>query len=362
MKILKKIRNYLLYCGIEKEEYDAVKKAAHASNFEVWRILNCLLTVAFAILFTYSLFVDIFKSNTIFYFIILIYSLFTTIVFFVLKKNSKLAQCLIYLTITMLFLFGCLITQNKPGVPATMFIVLLLITPMSVINKPYIMGIELIVMSAVFSIWMYFVKPFAIWQMDFINVIIYTIVGFFVHIISNSIRIKEFVLNRKINKQKDTDDLTGLKNKGALTRSINKFLMDNTKTKGIMLILDIDNFKIVNDTFGHDVGDKVIYQVGDFLLRQFSKNEVMGRFGGDEFIIFIKDTDDVDFAGEVAHKIIDGISNGIALPDESQKISVSIGVAIYHGEEKNYSELFKKADIALYKTKAGHAGGYNICR
>lgn len=362
MKILKKIRNYLCYCGIEKDEYEAVKQSTYQSNFEIWRILHCLMSALFGFLFVYSLFADLFKSNTFFYLGIFAYSLASTIIFFTLKKSSNLTQGLIYLSIAVLFLFGCLITQNKPTTSATLFFILLLITPMFMIDQPFIMGILLVVVSAGFSVWMYNVKPYDIWEMDFIDAITYTVVGIFIHVIVNAIRIREFVLTRKINIQKDTDDLTGLKNKGALTRAINEFLTDKSKDKGIMLMLDINDFKRVNDTYGHDVGDSVINQFGAFLAETFQKDDIVGRFGGDEFIVFIKNFNDPEVAAEAARAIIGGVSKHVKLPDEGMLVGVSIGIAIYHGEENNYSEVFKKADIALYQTKADRSIGFSICK
>ena len=199
---------------------------------------------------------------------------------------------------------------------------------------------------------MHEVKPYNIWLLDVVNVLIFTIVGIFLHIMANSIRIREFVLTREIKIQKDIDDLTGLKNKGALTREINEFLLDPSTSKAIMFMLDIDRFKSINDTFGHDVGDNVIFQLGKVIASQFNKDEILGRFGGDEFIVFIKNTDDVASAQKLADEVVKGARENIALPDASEKVSVSIGIAIYKGKAKNYSELFKKADIALYKAKA----------
>ena len=362
MIILKKLRNYLFYCGIDKEEFYAIKKEAYSSNFEIWRVLHCFMSALFGFLFVYSLFAELFKSNMLFYLGIFIYSVINTVIFFVLKKHSPLTQGLIYLSIVVLFVFGCLITQNKPDTSATLFFILLLITPMFMLDQPYIMGFLLIAVSVMFSVWMYYIKPFEIWQMDFIDAITYTVVGIFIHIIVNAIRIREFVLTRKINIQKDTDDLTGLKNKGALTRAINEFLADENKDKGIMLMLDINDFKMVNDTYGHDVGDSVINQFGSFLAETFKGNDIIGRFGGDEFIVFIKDSDDVDAAAKAAETIISGVSQFVKLPDDAKVIGVSIGIAIYHGKEKNYSEVFKKADVALYKTKADRATGFSICQ
>ena len=361
MNTIRRIRNYIFYCGIEKEEYKALKKDAYVSNFEVWRFLHCLMTAMFTILTIGSLSVDIMMPNRIFYLCLLIYSIVVTVLFlFVLKKDSIVAQLIIYLSMSMLFLFGAFITQNKPDTPATTFIAFLLISPMFMIDKPYFMAIELGAASAIFLVWMYNVKPYEIWKVDAANIIIFALVGIFIHVIANSIRIREFVLTRKIRIQKDTDELTGIKNKGAITREIDEFLADESKDKGILFILDINYFKSINDTYGHDVGDSVIRQIGVFLNDTFTNGEIVGRFGGDEFIVFIKDTDSEALADEAARRIVDGVAGSVALPDRDQKISVGVGIAVYHGVEKNYSEIFKKADVALYKTKADRTIRYSF--
>lgn len=358
MRALRIIRNYFFYSGIEKEEYEAVKKDAYISNYAVWRILHCVMVAAFCFLYISSLFSDLLESNRFFYMLALIYSIFACSLFFILKKDSLIAQLIIYLSISLLFIFSCLITQNKPEIPATTFIALLLIAPMFMIDKPFFMTFELISASCLFLVWMYYVKPYEIWEMDMVNVIIFTVVGVILNIIANSIRIKEFVLTRKINIQKDTDELTGLKNKGALTREINAFLDNESAYEGIMMLMDVDQFKSINDTYGHDVGDIVVASLGSILKNKFDKGEITGRFGGDEFIVFIKDTDDREYARKTAESIIASASQINALPDTGKKVSVSIGIAIYKGYENNYSELFKKADIAMYRSKADPENRY----
>ena len=352
MKGLKTIVNYIFYCGITKDAYNAVKKDAYISNFVLWRILHYVMAIAFAFLTFASFFNDILGANRFFYLALLAYAIIAIFFFSFLKKDSAIAQFIIYLSITLLMLFGCFISRNNPTVPAASFIALLLITPMFMIDKPFFMTIVLCFASSFFLIWMYNIKPYNIWRIDVSNVVPFTLVSILINIISNSIRIKEFVLRREINIQKDTDELTGLKNKGALTRSINKYLADKTSTKGLMFMLDIDRFKAINDTYGHDIGDFVIAQLGHFLGQHFTNNEIIGRFGGDEFIVFIKNTDDKEEARKIAENIIKGASNFIKLPEPNNKVSVSIGIAIYKGIENNYSEVFKKADTALYSSKA----------
>ena len=360
MKFLKLLKNYLCYCGIEKEDYKPLKRDMYISNFKIWRFLHCLMTAVFGFLFINSLFSELLVINRLFYMISFIYSIFITTLFFIIRKDSFIAQLLIYLSISVLLLIGALITQNQPNYPSTTFMVMLIITPMFMIDKPFFMGIVIAIASIVFGVWMYYVKPYEIWQADLVNVIIFEVVGFLIHIVSNSIRIKEFVLTRTIRIQKDTDELTGLKNKAALTKDINDFLLDKSRNQGIMFLLDIDHFKSINDTYGHDVGDNVIRQFGEFLGDYFRNDEIVGRFGGDEFIFFIKDTNSADIANKIANDIVSGAAERVTLPDKEKKISASIGIALYRGIEENYSEIFKKADMALYEIKSHRKCNYQI--
>ncbi len=360
MKALRILRNYFCYCGIEKDEYNALKKDAYVSNFRVWRVLHVVMAAALGVLFFSTLFSDLMKMNRVFYLAAFIYSAVALGVFFGLKEDSLIAQLVIYLSISLLFVFGCLITANKPDVPAVTFIALLLITPMFMIDKPYFMAIELCVAAAVFLAWMHGVKPHDVWMYDLINVVIFTGIGIILHIIANSIRIKEFVLTREINLQKDTDEMTGLRNKGALTREINEFLAGENAGRGIMLVLDVDRFKPINDTWGHDAGDRVIRGIGGFLAGRFTGGEITGRFGGDEFVVFLTDPESPEAAQRIAGEIIEGVAEAVALPDPEQKISVSVGIAACSGDEGNYSGIFKKADTALYRAKAGGGNGYRV--
>ena len=360
VKTLHLFRNYLLSCGIEEEEYRLLKKSAYISNFNVWRILNGLMVTVFALLFVNSLISEMLATNMIYYAVALGYAVITFVAFFFLRKDSIAAQLWIYLSISLLFLFGALISAHHPEYPATTFIVLLLITPLFMIDRPIFMGIEILCASTIFLLWMHNVKAVDVWKVDVVNIAVFAFVGFVIHIISNSLRIKEFVLTEKINVQKDTDELTGLKNKGALTRAINRFLNDPAKARGILFVLDVDHFKDINDTFGHDVGDSVLSQLGRYLGDRFRNGEIVGRFGGDEFIFFIQDTDDKEEALLTAHEIASAVPDRISLPDGGWKVNASIGIAVYRGVEKNYSEIFKKADIALYEAKADPSRRYQI--
>ena len=351
MKVLKSLRNYFLYCGIEKEEYEAIKKDVYVSNFSIWRILHFFMASVFLALFISSLMSKMLRVNSFFYLMAFLYSAAGIAYFFLLKRDSKIAKLLMYLSMSLLFLFGCFISRNNAYVPATTFIALLLIAPMFVIDRPIYMTVELCAASTVFLVWMHAVKEHDIWAVDVVNVVIFTVVAVFLNIIADSVRIREFVLTRKINIQKDTDELTGLKNKGALIREVNAVLHDGSTNKGALFVMDVDKFKSINDTFGHDVGDDVIVQFGTILAKQFTNGEIAARFGGDEFVVFVKDADTADKARAVANGIINGAAE-VILPTVGRKMSVSVGAALYNGQENDFSEIFKKADSSLYRAKA----------
>ena len=361
MKLLRKIRNYFCYCGLEKNEYHDVKKSAYISNFEIWRILHLMMAVIFLALSIASFINDFMGMNKWFYVGAFAYSLVATLLFFLVKKKDALwPQFVIYLSISVLLLFGCFVTSNKPDMPAITFIALLVITPMFMIDKPYFMSLELIVAATVYLVWMYFVKNPTTFKVDLANIIIFTFVGIFIHVITNSVRIKEFMLIKVINMQKDTDELTGLKNKAALTREIGEFVESSDENKGLFFVLDINYFKAINDTYGHDEGDVVLNKLGKYFKEKFVNDEIVGRFGGDEFIIFIKNTDDIEYAKKVALEVYREVEETIKLPDEKESITISIGIAVYQGQEKHYSDIFKKADVALYKTKDNRSLKYSI--
>ena len=348
MRFLKTAYDYFFYCGAGKDEYNAVKKDAYVSNYKTWRFLHLLMVAAFTIMYLCSLVYDILDSNRVFYLFALVYSVIASILFFIMKKDSLIAQLMIYLSISLLFFFACLITQNKPDIPATMFIALLLIAPVFMIDKPVFMTIELIAASAVFLLWMYNVKPYNIWQMDFINVIIFLIVGTIINFIANSIRIKEFILTRKIAIQKDTDELTGLMNKGALIREIQAVLDDKAANKGILFVMDVDHFKKINDTYGHNAGDYVLQTLAGIFRERLQKSYVC-RWGGEEFLFL------TEGRVEDCRELIESLRESVEKADftyngSSIHVTITAGIEPYDAG-RSTDKWIQRADEKLYYGK-----------
>lgn len=147
------------------------------------------------------------------------------------------------------------------------------------------------------------------------------------------------------------DSLTGLSNRFAISEEIKETTQNPSDNIDMLLFIDVDNFKNINDTFGHDFGDMVIQQTGLKLKSLESKDMMIGRFGGDEFIILCRnlpDSKDVDSKVEAIKSLFDSsiIINGIQL-----FLTVSIGVVLHPTHGDNETELMKKADLALYEAK-----------
>ena len=136
------------------------------------------------------------------------------------------------------------------------------------------------------------------------------------------------------------DALTGLNNRRALKR-VREF-------SGV-LMMDVDNFKTINDTFGHDVGDRVLKSVGSILKTHTRAKDYTCRFGGDEFCIVFVDCNE-DIIKNRAEAIRKTILTSIRVPNLDHEITVSIGYS-YKPVECSLEEAMKEADVALYKSK-----------
>lgn len=151
------------------------------------------------------------------------------------------------------------------------------------------------------------------------------------------------------------DSLTGLLNKTFLTKCIRSHLQ---RTNGTLLVFDLDNFKKINDNYGHDCGDIVIVSVSNILQNCFRKTDCIGRFGGDEFVVYIDEV----LSDEIIHAKLQEVIRQVSVLSEQyplSNLSISIGGCNCQKGDK-YSEVFKRADKALYEVKNTGKCGFAI--
>lgn len=149
------------------------------------------------------------------------------------------------------------------------------------------------------------------------------------------------------------DELTGLNNRAGLGKEINDSIIDLNEGGGKLAVLfvDLNKFKQFNDTFGHDVGDAILKETAERLENAVRSDDVVFRHGGDEFVVLIKNIDDVRHVENVVKKIIQKFESPVMFGDKSIKISLSIGIAIAPDDTVNGDEILRFSDVAMYAAK-----------
>ena len=162
------------------------------------------------------------------------------------------------------------------------------------------------------------------------------------------------------------DALTGLPNRRLLLEHLQFALARSARSRreGALLFIDLDNFKQLNDTLGHDMGDLLLQQVSERLLNQVRLEDSLSRLGGDEFVLILENLEPEPQAAiatieHVAEKLLRALAAPFELPGYSHSGSASIGVALFSQPHDKPEELLKHADLAMYEAKA--AGRNTLC-
>jgi diguanylate cyclase (GGDEF)-like protein len=155
------------------------------------------------------------------------------------------------------------------------------------------------------------------------------------------------------------DPLTHLPNRRLLIDRLHQALSASARngTYGALLFIDLDNFKSLNDTLGHDMGDLLLIEVAQRLQTSLRGCDTAARLGGDEFVVMLEDLNEnaVDAAAEVetvGTKILETLNQEYQLAGKPHHSTPSIGVTLFHGQETSIDDLLKQADLAMYQSKA----------
>lgn len=156
-----------------------------------------------------------------------------------------------------------------------------------------------------------------------------------------------------IYQQANYDQLTGLANRHLFEDRLAQLIKDSKRngTPFALLFLDLDNFKQINDNYGHDIGDEVLVKASRLLIDATRESDTLVRFGGDEFLILLNDVDQIG-ALHVAKKVLQGFQMPLKVKSNSFTIGSSIGIALYPKHATSGIELVQKADNALYVAKS----------
>ncbi len=161
---------------------------------------------------------------------------------------------------------------------------------------------------------------------------------------------------RRLEEVASKDFLTGLYNRRFAEAKISSLLKEGN---GALILFDIDNFKEVNDTFGHTLGDDVIKATSRLLMKYAMRDSISYRYGGDELGLYLPEAINRQEIEEMVSRIILGFGKEAAKLESTMACSVSAGIALQKSTEEDYEELFRKADQALYQAKLSGKNGYS---
>lgn len=153
------------------------------------------------------------------------------------------------------------------------------------------------------------------------------------------------------------DQMTKVLNRETAMGYIKQILQNESNRLHVLFMLDVDNFKGINDTFGHQAGDEFLIRLAGELKKAFRENDVVGRIGGDEFFIFLRNVVEIGMIEKKAQDILDIVSKAGEGYSKAE-FSGSIGIALYPGDGRTVGELYAKADEALYVAKRGGKDQY----
>jgi diguanylate cyclase (GGDEF)-like protein/PAS domain S-box-containing protein len=160
----------------------------------------------------------------------------------------------------------------------------------------------------------------------------------------------------------DHDELTGLPNRSLFKQSLAQAIQRAGRSGKFLsvLFLDLDRFKNINDSLGHETGDEVLRAVAERLSACVRQVDVVARFGGDEFAVLMEGLTAEDQAGAVARKIVDALANPLVLAGRQYRTGASIGISTYPSDGRDVLSLQKNADIAMYRAKDEGRGTFRF--
>lgn len=168
-------------------------------------------------------------------------------------------------------------------------------------------------------------------------------------------------LKDEMQNQADLDPLTMLYNKKVTEKLIRQEMYAMKKEQmGVFMIIDVDGFKSVNDTYGHPLGDKVLIELASRLKQAFRDTDIVGRIGGDEFCIFFRGNFGNEEIRSKAADISELFRDIQVQQREDIKISCSCGISVTTGREKTFEQIYLEADRALYAVKETGKNGYEF--
>jgi len=173
---------------------------------------------------------------------------------------------------------------------------------------------------------------------------------------------KRKLAEEKIQYMATHDALTGLPNRMMFSQLLNHAIKSAKRYQRqfAVLFIDLDRFKNINDTMGHDAGDQLLQEIAARLKQTLRAVDIAARLGGDEFVLLIEEVSDLSHVATVAHKILASIIKPLTIMEQECRITASIGISIYPKDAEDEQSLMKNADMAMYLAKEEGKNNYQF--
>lgn len=362
--LLKQAKAFYLRNKVSDFEFDYVRNELYETNLAVLRVCSFVTAILAFVLGVFSIFHLHSRVLSPFYIYFAICLLLTSIFIVSLKLPKEKNYLSVYLVYAFIWIFNIYtgargIYKNQDNY-AVMFVTFTFVYPLIFVDKIRRIYLNAVIAALIFSVCSFLFKNLEPFKVDVFNVWSFLVLGYLPSFYLTKIRVREFSLRQIIENERDTDQLTGLLNKAAFIREAKRSI--NSTNDGILVILDLDFFKEINDTYGHFVGDHVLKLVSVCIGQVFRSSDLTGRFGGDEFVILMQKTNSEEIALTRCEQLLEKLNETQIFPDDvtnNTSIHASIGLAVYRGES-DFDSLFKKADKALYDAK--NSGKDRVCK
>ena len=351
----------LLYGGITKQEYREIRDEILEKDRSSLSMTSLCLLMMFCGLFVGSLSSEMMAPNRIAYGAIGGCFVVIHLLCRMIRERGKMWIIpLWYLAMTMMFIYSIMLnTVIRNDISATTFCLIILGAPLLFTDMPWRIFSYLLLVICAFIPIAFHQKPYYLAFSDSVNAACCIFLAVVIHINIIRTKMREIMQRRYIERQRDTDKLTGCLTKSAFEYLVKKKIASRDYG-GVLIVLDIDNFKKINDSYGHVFGDMVLHTMGESIRQSFPENAIYGRFGGDEFQVWLSGVYNRKEIVAYLNGLVDHI-HAIQTPDHQIQVSASLGVAVCPDNGNEYSILFEGADTALYSAKQLGKNRYVFC-
>ena len=277
-----------------------------------------------------------------------------------LRRRGALPDIAVSLTCVafeiILYTFALLLdTAGTPDGPATFIPLLFIALPALFVVPPWVSYGLIAAFEFAFVSTVRYYKPNMMGEYDIFRSLAGLAFSLVIADLILSLRIRDHHVQMRYKALSTRDALSGILNKQSCTEACRMYLRAASPATCSLLFLDLDDFKAVNDKLGHYVGDIVLRCTGDALHETFRSSDIIGRFGGDEFLVLVRDTADATLMLNKSRAIQQRVQQS-SLKQAGVQVSCSMGIVLAENQDTDFEELLRQSDSALYEAKRAGKG------